>query len=314
MISVVICTYNRSDFLSKAIESLVTQDYDQTFEIIVVDNNSNDLTPQVVERWCERTSIPIHYMLEKRQGLSHARNSGANAAAGQIIAFLDDDARADQRWLANIQMTLTDQPDIVALGGASKPDWEIQSPSWVADELLSAFGISSYGDKPFVMKGKLYPLGGNCAVRREVFERGIYFRPELGRNGSSLLACEELEFFHTVRHRGGDLLYAPNVVIHHYIPAHRITQEYVREWRYWEGRSVAIWDRLRVGLLAQALWFAPLRLMLTLWRDAPVWAWACLSGNTDLSFRMRCRIAKTRGYLTQARMDLAQIPMKFLSC
>src|SRR5258706_654344 len=103
-ISAVICTYNRAEYLGRAIESLAHQDLDSAgYEIIVVDNNSTDTTAQLVKNSIEAyPSIQIRYVLETEQGLSAARNRGAHEAAGNYIAYVDDDARAVQGWLSSL--------------------------------------------------------------------------------------------------------------------------------------------------------------------------------------------------------------------
>jgi hypothetical protein len=89
-ISVVVCTHRNPTLLAKALDSLSRQTLSQElFEAIVVDNNSQDNTKDVVGCYPS-----VRYVFEEKLGLSYARNAGIRAARGDIIAFIDDDADA----------------------------------------------------------------------------------------------------------------------------------------------------------------------------------------------------------------------------
>lgn len=92
MVSVIIPTYNRADYIGKAIQSVLDQTW-QNFEIIVVDDGSEDNTRQVVEGVGDSR---IRYIcLDQNGGASHARNEGIRLAESEFIAFLD----SDDEWM-----------------------------------------------------------------------------------------------------------------------------------------------------------------------------------------------------------------------
>lgn len=94
-VSVVICTYNRADYLKKCLDSMIVQSYNN-FEVIVVNGPSTDATDSLLKRY------PYSIVRQKRKGgLSAARNLGIKAAKGEIIAIIDDDAIADKNWIQN---------------------------------------------------------------------------------------------------------------------------------------------------------------------------------------------------------------------
>src|SRR5258708_26106510 len=100
-ISIITPTYNRPDYLQRAIASCVTQQgVDSSFEIIVVDNNPEGSARAQVEDIAARGPVPIRYVHEKRPGISHARNTGIAASSARYVVFLDDDEEADPGWLA----------------------------------------------------------------------------------------------------------------------------------------------------------------------------------------------------------------------
>jgi glycosyltransferase involved in cell wall biosynthesis len=88
LVSVVIPVYNGERFLEAALASVAAQDY-APLEVIVVDDGSEDRSGEIANRW------PVRYIRQSNQGVAAARNVGIGAAAGEAIAFLDQ----DDEWL-----------------------------------------------------------------------------------------------------------------------------------------------------------------------------------------------------------------------
>ena len=100
LISVVICTYNRAAIFKNALQSVCAQTIDpSSYEVIVVDNNSTDQTAEIAQSFCQQFPH-VHYIKEKQQGLSYARNTGWQKAKGAYIAYIDDDCEVPETWLA----------------------------------------------------------------------------------------------------------------------------------------------------------------------------------------------------------------------
>lgn len=97
-ISVIIPAYNAQKTIHKCLSALLKSDYDvNSFEVIVVDNNSNDQTAEIVK------SIPrVTYIKETTQGRSYARNTGAKSARGELLAFVDSDVFVEAGWLSHL--------------------------------------------------------------------------------------------------------------------------------------------------------------------------------------------------------------------
>ena len=94
-IDVIIPTYNRCEWLSKAIDSVLEQTF-QDWQLYVVDDGSKDATAEVVKKYVENDGR-ISYLYQSNQGVSAARNAGINASSSPLIALLD----SDDRWLAD---------------------------------------------------------------------------------------------------------------------------------------------------------------------------------------------------------------------
>lgn len=107
--SVIVPAYNAASTLGDCLASLRTLDY-PNYETIVVDDGSTDSTAQIAEQAGART-----IRLEHR-GLAAARNAGVEAASGEIIAFIDADARADRDWLYHLVETIARRDAAAASG------------------------------------------------------------------------------------------------------------------------------------------------------------------------------------------------------
>lgn len=92
LVSVITPTYNREDFLPEAIESVLSQDY-ENFEFLIIDDGSTDNSKEVIDGYMD--SGKIRYFYQENSGQSVARNKGISEAKGKYVCFLD----SDNRWL-----------------------------------------------------------------------------------------------------------------------------------------------------------------------------------------------------------------------
>ncbi|MDD1401143.1 glycosyltransferase family 2 protein [Limosilactobacillus reuteri] len=101
-ISVVVPIYNVKNYLNKCIDSLLKQDIEENFEIILVDDGSTDGSDVIVDKYAENHSDKIVAIHKKNSGLSDARNVGIDKAKGQWIAFVDSDDYVSERYLSEL--------------------------------------------------------------------------------------------------------------------------------------------------------------------------------------------------------------------
>lgn len=102
-ISVIIPVYNRCDVIQRAVESLLQQDFDQPYEIIVVDDGSTDETADVIE---DRSPL-VRVIRQENAGAAAARRTGIEQACGEFVAFLDSDDVAEPWHLSTLFAALT---------------------------------------------------------------------------------------------------------------------------------------------------------------------------------------------------------------
>jgi glucosyl-dolichyl phosphate glucuronosyltransferase len=238
-ITVLVCTYNRSQSLEITIESVVAQSLPQSlgWEILVVDNNSSDDTRQAVERLRRRYPERIRYVLEPQQGVSHARNAGIREARGEILTFIDDDETAGETWLQNLTANLY-SGEWAGAGGRVLPQWHGSRPQWLPSMSPFASGPLAVFDHG-LEAGQMTepPFGANMAFRKEVFDKYGGFRTDLGRSGKKMISNEDTEFGRRLFAAGQRLRYEPSAVTYHPVEEIRLRQEYFLEWWFNKGRS-----------------------------------------------------------------------------
>ena len=133
-VSVVIGTYNRAHLLAGTLGALAAQEVPPSldWEIVVVDNNSTDSTAQAVAAFAPTTTVPVRYVFEPRQGISHARNRGIREAQGSILAFTDDDVLPAPDWISAVASAM-ERWDAHGVGGRILPRWETERPRWLTE-------------------------------------------------------------------------------------------------------------------------------------------------------------------------------------
>ena len=206
-VSVIVCAYNEEKLLSQCTESLLNQIYPaEQYEIIIVDDESEDKTPLIAQEWLQKRKgqLPrMKYIRIKHGGLAVARNTGIKHAEGGIIAFIDGDAIADGEWLNEIVKPFEDKK-VSVVGG--KIDI-LNKGNSVAEFIHLARHKQLFGPKYYTS----HLVGCNMAYRKKVFE--IYG----GFNENFVSRGDETSFFRRIRQ---DCNYypAPEAIVYHERP------------------------------------------------------------------------------------------------
>jgi glycosyltransferase involved in cell wall biosynthesis len=240
-ITCVICTYRRPDVIAGAIQSVVTQTLPpDAYDIIVVDNDSQDQTATIVQQFLDAGVPNLRYYVEPQRGLSHSRNCGLYHARSDIIAFLDDDAEADSGWLASLCDVYDQDPDIWAVGGAVDPIWSCPPPAWLTPNLWRSLSLLDWGAEVRKLQWPERIIGTNCSFRRVVFTDIGLFDVNLGRQGSALLSSEDTEIQQRIHRLGKYVYYSPYARVAHHVPQTRLTLSYFWKRFYGQGRTLAL--------------------------------------------------------------------------
>jgi GT2 family glycosyltransferase/O-antigen/teichoic acid export membrane protein len=221
-VSVIVCTHDRPQGLRAALRSLLDQTH-APFEVVVVDNApSTDEVRRVVAALADPR---LRYVLEPRPGLSLARNVGARAARGAIVAYTDDDVEVDRDWLRWIVAAFGRAPRVgVVTGLVPTAALETRSQAifdarigW-ADRLeprLYDLGPNDPGTRFFPYSAGVFGTGANCAFRAETLRELGYFDERLGPPNPTL-GGEDLDMFLRVLRAGWTLAYEPAAIVWHF--------------------------------------------------------------------------------------------------
>ena len=231
-ISVIVCTHTleRLANLRAAVASVLAQT-PAPLEVIVVVDGDEALEERVRARL---DGVQIVRNSHDR-GLSGARQTGAEEARGSILAFLDDDAIAQEHWLARLVEAYSD-PKVLGVGGSIEPAWERGAPRWFPPEFNWVVGCT-YAGMPTSTARVRNVIGANMSMRAAVLARAGAFDARLGRAGGSRTlsgSAEETELcIRAARaHPGHYWIYEPRARVAHAVPPERGT------WRYFVRRCV----------------------------------------------------------------------------
>lgn len=232
LVTVAICTWNRCLLLEQGLQSLtaVRVPPGVDWRIVVIDNNCTDRTAEVVEPFIER--LPLRRVLEPVAGLSHARNRALAEATGDVIAFLDDDARVSEQWLDALTDSVRRRPDGVAFGGPVDPWFPHEpDPDLVAayPALGQGFCGLDLGTEERTLGPDEYTWGVNTAFRRAMIG-DLTFDVRLGHAAGSLRGGEDRQFTQVLRERGHRAYWVPPMAVRHWVDPSRMTKKYLRRF------------------------------------------------------------------------------------
>jgi len=232
-VSVAIPTYNGAARLPEVLDRLLSQQQTDTFtwEVLVCDNNSNDATAEVVQRYQDswRQDTPLRYVFAAQQGAAFARQRAVEQAHGAIIAFLDDDNIPSADWLVNVYQFAQAHPDAGAFGSQIHGKFEGPLPDGF-DRIACFLAIIERGSHPhqYLPETKILPPAAGLAVRRRVWLEAVPERLFLNNKGKSAgLASEDLEALLHIQKAGWQIWYNPDMVVTHDIPKGRLQQDYL---------------------------------------------------------------------------------------
>jgi len=232
-ISIVVCTQNRADLLADILQTLYEQELNKAcYEIIVVDNDSEDKTRLVTEDYCRRYNN-IRYCLELQHGLSYARNRGWTEAKANYVGYVDDDCKAPKEWLT-VTKEIIDQIAPAAFGGPSYPFYNSPKPCWWKDN----YGTLEHSEEARSLHQSEFLIGCNIFVRRSVLKDMCGFDNTLGMYDQNLGYGEESELQTRMRSTMTDeiIYYDPRLFVYHLVRPEQMTWFWILNSRFVGGR------------------------------------------------------------------------------
>jgi glycosyltransferase involved in cell wall biosynthesis len=248
-VTVCICTHDRPGYVRDCLDGLRRQTIDDgMFEILVVDSASSGQAQAELARLVGE--VPNARLLRvEKAGVSEARNAGAQAAAGDYIAYIDDDAIPAPDWIECILAAIAGPGRPPALiGGQILPKWEAPLPPWWPASLRGVLSIIEYeGEGEYrspEVPAKLEPYAANMVVNVLALLAVGGFGAAVGRYGNSLLSDEEVQLAWTLQDAGHSVRYDSRIIVHHQIQAARFRPEWLLSRLYWQGASTVLTRRM----------------------------------------------------------------------
>lgn len=244
MISVIMLTYNREKYVSRAIESILGQTY-RDFEFIIVDNGSTDRSGQIADAYAARDNR-VRVIHRERGNIGAGRNTGLDAARGEYIAFIDDDDWAEPDFLEFLLKLLEENQADVSICGAADKVFDEKKIMTAEEALIELMWRKKY----------------NMAFPTKLFRRELVDTLRFPEDGNyddialmyRLLAEAKTVAYHGLpkytfyRHEGNNSAWTTNhelltpETLEEYLAAYRTRTEWLSErfpdsaaiWRYFE--------------------------------------------------------------------------------
>jgi glucosyl-dolichyl phosphate glucuronosyltransferase len=234
-VDVIIAAHDLARFhhLEAAVESLHAQTHAPRSITVVTDH-----APELFERASRDLRATVRENAGTA-GASGARNTGARSASGRVLAFLDDDAIADRRWVAALASRLA-ASDVAGVAGRIRPAWAgPAAPAWFPEEFLWVVG-ASYRGMPTRGGRVRNAWSNNMGVRRDAFEAVGGFREGFGKLGD-VNRPEDTDFCIRINEHVGGMAWvdAPDAVVWHHVGPSRSTAGFFLRRCFNEGRGKA---------------------------------------------------------------------------
>ena len=225
--SVVIPSHNAAHLIAQQLDALASQVDAPPFEVVIADNGSTDDLAGVVAGWSDRLQVRI-VDASRGRGVSVARNVGIEHAGTDRIMICDADDVVAPGWVRAFHDALDEHP--LASGPAETVSLSGPSAAWVPIDQRSSGLYETWG-------GRSYGLGGNTAMRREVWERVG------GYDETFPAGAEEIDFAWRAWDLGYRFAYVPEALLHYRI---RTDLKGVLRQQYNSGRGTAtLYEKFR---------------------------------------------------------------------
>jgi succinoglycan biosynthesis protein ExoM len=239
-ITVCVCTLKRQEWLAILLRAVAGQVVEQrfTFDIVVVDNDADRSSEYVVRSAARHSPIRFTYDCEPVRNISLARNRAIRNAAGNLLAFIDDDELPGTDWLLQLHRTMTAHAAHGVLGPV-EPQFPESAPSWLRNGRVFRRRRLPTGTRI----GPKDARTGNVLVQRSAVGPGEHwFDPAFGRTGG-----EDTDFFARQFARGNVFVWCDEAVVTETIPPERCTAAY--HVRRLLRAGTIDGERMRIGAL-----------------------------------------------------------------
>ena len=241
-VSVVLCTHtlDRYDDCAEAANSVLDQTYDDV-ELVLVSDGSADVCERFRSDFGARDDVVVHCK-DENSGLLDSRNEGARVATGDVVAFIDDDAVADETWVEKL-VDAYETYDVPAAGGRMTPSWVAGKPSFLPMEFYFLVGVTNRGFGPDGDPAKAGEVrntfGSNVSFKLDIFlDLGGFDAAIGGRQGDANLQGGETELSARLQAEyGHGVYYVPEATVAHKVFDYRTDPWWLLDRAFWQGYS-----------------------------------------------------------------------------
>ena len=234
--SLIICTFNRARLLEVCLDSIAQAEPPSCeWEVLVVDNDSPDETPRLLESFREKLPGLRTERITERN-LCVARNRGCAQARGLYLVYLDDDAKIPVEYLRNLQQRLTvHMPDIMS--GPVFPYYSTRKPAWFRDayETRMFAAVSGFSQEARIA------TGANFIIKKSVLERLGGFDPQWGMQAGKYVIGDERKVVDAYRENTPraeqKVFYALDCPVNHHVDPRKLRFPYFLYRFYVSGFS-----------------------------------------------------------------------------
>jgi GT2 family glycosyltransferase len=227
VVSVVVPTHDRADYLAVALDSINAQEIEQPFEVIVVDDGSTDGTAGVARR-----ANAMYIRHDRPRGANAGRNEGARAASAALVALVDDDIYAPPGWLTAMVEGAANHPDAEAFGGPIRARFDGPAPRGCGREDPP---ITTLDLGPADREADLV-WSANMLIRRSAMSRVGEFDESLPTGG------DEEEWLRRLRKEGGKVVYLAAAGLEHRRAGDDARLRSLMRSAYHRGRNLRAYD------------------------------------------------------------------------
>lgn len=213
LVSVCICTYQRSTMLERLLSELEKQETEDLFEfsVVVVDNDKSESARAIVESFARQSNFSICYDVEPEQNIALARNRALANSQGNFVALIDDDEFPKKDWLLTL-FNAVNNYNCDGILAPVLPHFEQEPPRWVLK--------GNYFDRPSHPTGYVLEWEntrtGNAILKREIFrEDQKRFDPAFGSGG------EDRDLFRRMIEEGYTFIWCNEAAVYETVPSNR---------------------------------------------------------------------------------------------
>ena len=268
-ISVIVPVRNEARFIARTLECLLAQDYDAArFEILVIDGQSNDGTPEIVAK-IGREHTNLRLFTNPRRLSSAARNVGIRQARGEVVLVVDGHCELKDRQYLHRLASAFERSGADCIGRPQPLDISGAGPLQRAIAAARSSRLGHHPDSFIYSSEERFVPAKSVAVayRRKVFD-------QVGCFDETFDACEDVELNHRIDLAGLRCFFTPEVAVH-YAPRRTLPALFRQLVRYGRGR-VRLWRKYRDTMTVKTLLPAVFVLAWTLGLvPACLWPWPC---------------------------------------